>query len=247
MAPLFSIITVTYNAEAVIIPTLNSVKAQSFSDFEYIVVDGLSSDNTIKLVNEANINNIKIISEKDNGIYDAMNKAIAIAKGEYLIFLNAGDSFSEIDTLHTIADTAKRTHADIVYGQTQLVNDNREVIGMRHLTAPARLHFKSFRHGMVVCHQAFIARRKIAKEYDMSYRFSADYEWCLRCLRQSKKNSYCGNTIINFLAGGTTAKNHRESLKERFRIMRKYYGTIPTILYHISFIPRFIFRKNKGL
>ena len=247
MTPLFSIITVSFNAEKEIEITLRSVKSQSFADFEYLVTDGASKDRTLDLVKLYDIPGTKIVSEPDGGLYDAMNKSIRRAQGEYLIFLNAGDSFYDADTLKTIADTAKKNDADIVYGQTELVNEKGEKIGMRHLTAPEKLTFKSFRNGMLVCHQAFVARRSIMGEYDLKYRFSADYEWCLRCLKASKVNAYTGTTLIKFLAGGTTAKNHKKSLKERYHIMCEYYGTVPTFLRHLAFIPRFVINKIKGV
>lgn len=247
MKPAFSIITVTFNASQTIDATIKSIKEQTFTDFEFIVMDGASKDDTLEKIRNANINNTNITSEPDKGLYDAMNKAIKVATGEFLIFLNAGDTFSDNDALHRIADTAKRTHADVVYGQTQLINEKGEIVGMRHLTAPKNLTFDSFKHGMLVCHQAFIVRNKIAPQYDLSYRFSADYEWCLRVLKKSARNAYVGGTIINFLQGGTTNKNHKSSLKERFRIMCKYYGYIPTVLRHIAFIPRYINAKSKHL
>ena len=95
MTPTFSIITVTWNAAKVIPPTLKSVKAQSCTDYEYLVVDGASTDQTLQLVNEAGIAGTRIVSERDNGLYDAMNKAIRLAKGKYLIWMNAGDAFAE--------------------------------------------------------------------------------------------------------------------------------------------------------
>lgn len=243
--PLFSIITVTYNASCEIVRTIASISEQNFNDYEWIVVDGKSTDNTLCIVESSEIKNRRVYSEPDNGLYDAMNKGIGYANGEYLIFLNAGDAFYNEDTLHVIADTAKRTHADVVYGQTQIVDSDGSVLGMRHLSAPSVLKFSSFKRGMLVCHQAFVARKRIAQPYDLRYRFSSDYEWCLRCLKQSKKNAYTGGTIISFLDGGMTSKNHRASLGERFRIMCRYYGPMTAIVRHISFIPRYLARNMK--
>lgn len=241
--PLFSIITVTWNAGKVIAPTLESVLAQSNTDYEYLLIDGASSDDTVDQVKAAQIPNTRIYSERDKGLYDAMNKGIIRAKGVYLIFLNAGDAFASPNVLDRIAEQAK-TNPDIIYGQTQLVNEDRKVVGNRHLTAPEKLSLNSFKQGMLVCHQAFVARRSIVGYYDLSYRFSADYEWCLRCLITSQKNAYLGGEpIISFLTDGMTDKNQRASLKERYKIMCKYFGTAPTILRHISFLPRFAWRK----
>ncbi len=243
--PLFSIITVTYNAASVIEPTLKSVLAQTCTDYEYLVVDGASKDDTIKMVREAEIPNTRIVSEPDKGLYDAMNKSIKLAQGKYLIFLNAGDAFSAANALARLAAAAE-TDADILYGQTQLVNDKRAVVGMRHLTAPEVLTAKSFRNGMLVCHQAFVAKRSIVGKYDMTYRFSADYDWCIRCLQVSKKNAYVGDTpIVSFLTDGLTDKHHKASLKERYRIMCHYYGSVTAFLMHLKFVPRFLREKVK--
>ncbi|MBR3830055.1 MAG: glycosyltransferase [Muribaculaceae bacterium] len=245
MAPLFSIITVTYNAASTLPATLASVKEQSCKQYEYIVMDGQSKDNTVEMAKAADIPNARIFSSSDKGLYDAMNKAIDEATGDYLIFLNAGDAFHAPDTLQTIADAiVANGRPDIVYGQTQLVNANRQRIGDRHLIAPEELTFKSFAQGMLVCHQAFIASRKIVQHYDLQYRFSADYEWCLRCLKQSSKNVYVPHTIIDYLSEGLTTANRKASLKERFNIMCHYYGTIPTIVRHLKFIPRFLKQRR---
>lgn len=243
--PLFSIITVTYNADKVLPPTLKSIKEQTYTNFEHLIIDGASTDNTIEVAQNAGIKQMIIHSEPDKGLYDAMNKSIARAQGEFLIFLNAGDSFSAPDSLARIAALAS-TDVDIIYGQTQIVDAEREIIGMRHLTAPESLTAASFKRGMLVCHQAFIPRRTIVPQYDLTYRFSADYDWCIKCLKQSRKNAYLGATpIVSFLTDGLTDKYHKKSLKERFDIMCKNYGTITTVLLHISFIPRYLLRKLK--
>ena len=244
MATLFSIITITFNAEKELPATLKSVKQQSFNDFEHLIIDGKSQDYTVEIAKRSQIPNMRIWSEPDKGLYDAMNKGIKYATGKYLIFLNAGDSFHSSDTLSEIASTIEsHNFPDIVYGQTQLVDLGRNYIGMRHLSAPEHLTFDCFKHGMLVCHQAFIVRREIAEPYDTRYRFSADYEWCLRCLKKMRSSAYTGTTIIDYLTEGLTDKNHSASLKERYHIMCEYYGTIPTIFRHIGFFFRNMRRK----
>lgn len=243
MEPLFSIITVTWNAAQVIAPTLRSIKEQSYTNYEYIVMDGASKDNTLELVHEAGIMGTRIFSERDNGLYDAMNKSIDCARGRYLIFLNAGDAFASGDVLARLADKATG-NPGVIYGQTQLVNAERKVVGKRHLTAPAVLTADSFKQGMLVCHQAFVARRDLAPHYDLGYRFSADYDWCIRVLKQSQHNAYVGDEpIIDFLTDGLTDKHHRDSLKERYRIMCAYYGKWSTMWRHIAFVPRYVANK----
>lgn len=240
---LFSIITVTYNASEVLAPTLQSVKEQSFRDFEYLVIDGASTDDTLRLVKEAGILTARVWSEPDGGLYDAMNKGLGHASGEYVIFLNAGDAFAEPETLTLLAQYAQ-DKPDVIYGQTQLVDSNRQIVGRRHLTAPATLDWHSFKNGMLVCHQAFVARRELCPHYDLQYRFSADYDWCIRVLRKSNHTAYVGDQpIISYLSDGLTTQNHKRSLKERYRIMCHYYGTLPTMLRHLRFAARHLWRK----
>ncbi|MDE6048976.1 MAG: glycosyltransferase [Paramuribaculum sp.] len=247
MKPLFSIITVTFNASSTLSPTLKSVGEQSFTDFEHLIIDGASSDNTVDIAQASAVpEKTKIFSEPDFGLYDAMNKGIDKATGEYLIFLNAGDTFHSADSLQKISDTIKANDCPgIVYGQTAIVDSNRNIIADRHLIAPEKLEYKSFKQGMVVCHQAFVVLARIAPMYDMRYRFSSDYDWCIKCLQHSRHNVYVGDTTIDFLYEGLTSKNRKKSLIERFKIMSKYYGFIPTFVNHIRFIPRFISRRRE--
>ncbi|MFR0835800.1 MAG: glycosyltransferase family 2 protein [Barnesiella sp.] len=247
MHPLFSIITITFNAGLTLRPTLESVSKQTFNDFEYIIVDGASTDNTLNIVSDYRHIITHTISEKDKGLYDAMNKGLRNASGEYLIFLNAGDSFYNEDTLKIIAEYINiNNNPDILYGETALVNSKRNFISMRRLKAPEKLSWKSFRKGMLVCHQAFIARRTIAPEYDLTYRFSSDFDWCIRCMRQAKIITNTHTILINYLNEGVTTKNRKLSLKERYRIMVKYYGSIPVVLWHLWFAARFFTARLTG-
>ncbi|MDE5673185.1 MAG: glycosyltransferase, partial [Duncaniella sp.] len=205
MNPLFSIITITYNAASTIPATLRSVEEQTCKLYEYIVIDGASTDNTVSLAKDAAIDNMTIISERDRGLYDAMNKGLGLAKGDCVIFLNAGDSFHSQKTLQLIADTVMdNDYPGIVYGQTQIVDASRHRLGDRHLKAPSVLTLDSFKDGMVVCHQAFIVLRKLVDNYDTRYRYSADFEWCIRCLQRSHRNCYIDRILIDYLSEGVT-------------------------------------------
>lgn len=258
--PLISIITITYNAAPVIRPTLESLNAQAFRDFEHLVIDGASKDDTVSIVSEMCPDSI-IRSEPDRGLYDAMNKGLRAAKGKYLLFLNAGDALHTPDTLRQYAEATGLNGsripnamdntdsilscADIIYGDTVVVDSDRNFVKPRHLSVPERLTFHSFANGMLVCHQAFMVRRDLAPEYDLQYRFSADYEWTLRCLKSADPdhNVNLHTVTIDYLSDGMTDKNHSASLKERFRIMCRYYGTIPTLLRHIRFLLRHLRHK----
>lgn len=247
-APLFSIITVTYNASATIRPTLESVDRQTFRSYEHLIIDGESADETLAIVASMPSELRKVSSGPDHGIYDAMNKGISVAQGQYLIFLNAGDSFYSDTTLEAISDAVeKNDYPGILYGQTRLVDSSRRFVGERHLKAPDKLTYESFANGMVVCHQAFVALRRLAPLYDLRYRFSADFDWCIQCLQHSRKNVLVPGYLIDYLDEGVTTANHKASLKERFRIMCYYYGTIPTIIRHLRFLPRYLKRKSRHL
>lgn len=229
--------------------TLKSVSEQSCLDYEHIIIDGLSTDGTDKTVAQMSSHRTFFFSEKDCGIYDAMNKGLGRADGQYLIFLNAGDSFHSADTLQRYADTIKKHNTPgIVYGQTVLVDSNRKIIGERHLTAPEKLNLQSFKNGMLVCHQAFCVLRRIAPLYDLRWRFSADYDWCIKCLQHSRCNAMIDGEepAIDYLCEGMTTNNRRASLVERYKIMCHYYGTLQTVARHLSFIPRYIRNKLKN-
>lgn len=245
--PLFSIITICYNAAGTIGRTMDSVACQTYTDYEHIIVDGSSTDDTIRIVTSAGRPELRRVqSEPDDGLYDAMNKGIGLARGKYLIFLNAGDKFHRPDTLEIIARAiVGNDMPGIVYGQTDLVDDEGRFLAKRHLTAPDNLCLKDFAHGMLVCHQAFVALRRIAPYYNLKYRFSADYDWCIQCLMHSRKNVYTGEVLVDYLAEGVTTANRRKSLVERFRIMRLYYGFWPTAFRHLGFILRFMSHRKK--
>ena len=243
MDPLFSIITVTWNAADVIAPTIQSVQRQTSSDYEMLIIDGASTDDTLAIVRQASIASLRVFSEPDNGLYDAMNKGIARARGRYLLFLNAGDKFADDTVLARLA-MLTADNPGVIYGQTQLVDAEGQVVGKRHLTAPKKLTANSFLNGMVVCHQAFAARRDLVPDYDLQYKLSADYDWCIRVLKKSPANAYAGKEpIISYLADGMTTRHHRASLMERYRIMCRHYGTAKATLRHLGFIPRYLRRR----
>lgn len=245
MKPLFSIITVTYNAATTVKRTLESVAGQSCQLYEHLIIDGASTDETLKTVSSVDNPRLKVKSEADEGLYDAMNKGIGMANGDYLIFLNAGDKFHSEHTLQDIADAIMdNDYPGIVYGQTDIVDDNGTYLHPRHLTAPDGLTMKSFANGMMVCHQAFVVLRRIAGFYNTGLRYSADYEWCIRCLMHSRRNVLIDDVLIDYLNEGLTTANHRASLLERFRIMSYYYGFWPTFARHIKFIIRNAERKR---
>ncbi len=227
--------------------TILSVVSQTYHNIEYIIVDGASKDRTLSIVNKYRDKIQAVVSEPDKGLYDAMNKGLKMAKGEYVCFLNAGDTFHEDDTLQLIVHQLNKSNVlpDVIYGETALVDAQRHFVRMRRLQTPDTLNWKSFRQGMLVCHQAFIAKRALAETYDLNYRFSADFDWCIRVMKKASLLHNTRLTLIDYLDEGMTTKNRKASLKERFRIMAKHYGYISTVLHHIWFVLRLLLKPGQ--
>lgn len=257
----FSIITCTYNAAEVLQRTLDSVMSQTWGQIEYIIVDGASKDSTMAMAEayrrrsaeEETEHDIIIKSEPDRGLYDAMNKGLQLATGDYVVFLNAGDVLPTDETLENISnDVNERSDGRlpaVLYGDTNIVDNNGELLRPRRLVPPDDLSWRSFRHGMLVCHQAFYVRTDIAKAepYNLKYRFSADVDWCIRVMKRAEKEGLpllrLPEVVVNYLDGGMTNKNHRASLIERFNVMSHHYGLMSTILMHIWFVARAVLKK----
>ena len=229
-----TVATVTYNAVGVLQRTLDSVAAQDYAHVEHLIIDGNSHDGTLALFQHYQENNsragviheVNAISEPDKGIYDAMNKALAMATGDYIVFLNAGDVFHSPDVLTRIAAAAGGMPA-VIYGNTDIVDGE----------------------GRFVRHQAFFARCDIARTtpYNLRYRFSADYDWCIRIMRTAARRKLpmknAGIIVADYLDGGMTTQNHRRSLMERFRVMAHHYGIITAAAMHLWFVARAVVKK----
>lgn len=243
--PLFSIITITYNASQWLEATILSVLSQSYPHIEYIIIDGASTDHTVDIIKQYASGITYWVSEPDKGIYDAMNKGLQKATGDYVWFINAGDSLCTYDTVQLVASlvSKKKTLPDIIYGETNIIDEKGNSLGLRRLKAPKKLTWKSFRMGMLVCHQSFVAKRTIAPRFDLRYRYSSDFDWCIRCMKESKKIYNTRMTLSNFMDGGVSTSQRKASLKERYEIMCRYYGKISTSLLHIWFAIRFYTAK----
>lgn len=241
-----SIITVTYNAASVLKRTLDSVKAQSWQQIEHLIIDGASKDETISMAETYKAQcpyEVVILSEPDKGLYDAMNKGLRLATGDYLVFLNAGDTLHAADTLETIVRSAQPLPG-VLYGDTAITDEQGNFLHLRRLRPPKKLTWKSFRQGMLVCHQAFYALTDIAKNlpYDPRYRYSADVDWCIRVMKEAQKRQLpLVNTqaiLADYQEEGQTTIHHRDSLKERFDVMRRHYGLFTTVIMHVWFVFR---------
>ena len=252
----FSVVTITYNAAAVLRPTLDSVMMQDYPNVEHLIIDGASTDETLaiakayqKLSDEAeNGHVVKIQSEPDKGLYDAMNKGLRLATGDYIVFMNAGDRFPESDTLDKVMLAAVVGDGEerpaVLFGNTDIIDDKGNFLYHRRLSPPERLTWRSFRYGMVVCHQAFYARIDIARSlpYDTTFRYSADVDWCIRVMKEGERQHLLLRNIhavvANYMEEGQTTIHHKDSLKERFEVMRRHYGLLTTVLLHAWFAVR---------
>ncbi|MCW3788631.1 glycosyltransferase family 2 protein [Plebeiibacterium sediminum] len=243
--PKISIVTVVYNGAQTIEATINSIINQTYKNIEYIIVDGDSNDGTQDIIKSYESEISKWISEPDKGIYDAMNKGIDLSTGDYIWFMNSGDEIADLTVLEEIISA--NPGSDIYYGDTVMIDSDGTEIGNRRLAPPEHLTWKSFKKGMLVSHQSFIAKINIIESYNLSYRFSADFEWCLLAIKRAKHITNTHRTLSKFLDGGITKQNIIPGLKERFRIMSKYYGLIPTCYNHIFIGIKFFYfyTKNK--
>ncbi len=255
-----SVATVTFNASDLIQRTIRSVEEQDYPNIEHIIVDGNSRDNTLEHIHhyqERNSNarikrEIVCISEPDEGLYDAMNKAIDLATGDYIVFLNAGDRFHATDTLSIVAQAAVsgEKRAAVVFGDTDIVDGEGRFMRHRRLAPPEALDWRSFRHGMLVCHQSFYARTDLARRIyydDETYRFSADFDWCIRIMKEATRRKLpfvnAHAVLSDYLSEGMTTRHHNASLRERFRIMAHHYGFFTTLGLHAWFVVRSVTKK----
>lgn len=236
--PIISIITVVYNSDRFIERTINSIAAQSYENTEYIIIDGGSTDDTLNIINNHRDKIQVLISEPDNGLYDAMNKGIKAASGDYLCFINSGDELYTPDTLSKLIDNLRKNLPDIIYGETVVVDSEGKEIGNRRLKIPHILTWRSFRKGMLVCHQSFIVKRSMAPLFNLRYRFSADFDWAIQCMKKAQNIHNTKTVISKYMEEGETTNNLFKSLRERFSIMSKYYGVLPTFIRHLWFLCR---------
>jgi glycosyltransferase involved in cell wall biosynthesis len=250
-------VTITYQAAKVLQRTLDSVLQQDYPEITHLIIDGASTDGTLEIVNDyierSNVANnghrIQVTSEPDKGIYDAMNKGLRSLDGDYVCFLNAGDFLPTSDTASRIVGAIDGQSPAVLYGDTDIVDADGRFLHHRRLCPPEHLTWKSFRHGMLVCHQAFYARTDfaIATPYNQKYRYSADVDWCIRIMKAAAKENVpllnLHMVVVNYTEEGQTTLHHRESLLERYRVMESHYGRLSTFFMHCWFVIRSVISR----
>jgi glycosyltransferase involved in cell wall biosynthesis len=228
--PKLSVITIVYNNVRDIERTVLSVLNQSYASIEYLVIDGASNDGTLDVLKKYEGQISRLVSERDHGIYDAMNKGLALATGDYVLFMNSGDEIYALDTVEKIFVT--EPDADIYYGETEMFDENWDSLGQRRHQAPEHFTWKDFKFGMCISHQAIYIRRSFTEPYDLNYQLSSDIDWIIKAAKKAKKIVNVRMYVAKYLVGGMSKKKHRQSLVERFHIFSKHYGLIPTIFNH---------------
>lgn len=215
-----SVVTVCYNAAGTIASTLDSVRAQTWRPLESVVVDGGSSDGTQAIVAHYSDVTGTVVSERDKGIYDAMNKGIELARGEIIHFLNADDSFVDEGVVEAAARVfMAEPDVDLVYGDA--IYRSADAAMLRRF---ARVNARNLLYGDL-CHQAVFARRRVFERFgrfNLDYRINADYDWLLRVFRGGARVRYLPRAIVNYDAGGQSAANLGFTRAERLRVRLQY-------------------------
>lgn len=222
--PTFTIITVCLNIVSTIRRTCESIVNQTFQDFQWIVVDGASTDGTLDILKEYSSRINIFISESDKGIYNAMNKGIRLATGEYIIFMNGGDEFYNIGVLREVKD--KQPIADVIYGRTFMVDKN-------YIKEPEKVVNKNtfYKHNIV--HQSAFIKTALQKKYifDETLKICSDYDFFVKILFKDATFEYHDIIISKFYSGGFSEINHQLALNEESIIRQRYYNFISKIKY----------------
>jgi glycosyltransferase involved in cell wall biosynthesis len=231
--PKISIVTVCLNAGDVLERTIQSVAEQTYPHLEYLVIDGCSTDGTLKIAEEYSDHIDILISEPDRNLYDAMNKAMKVATGDYIQFLNAGDVLASPQVL----SSAMQDHRGeaFLYGRTVVIHPGTQTRSPWHKKhpRPSEINRKLFRYGMRICHQSMFVHRNLWVEYRIEYELSADVDWCIRILERAETCRDLDLVVVHYLNGGLSKQRYAQSLKERFLILSRHYGLLPTLFHHI--------------
>lgn len=236
--PKISVITVCKNSAHLLINTIESVKSQTYKNFEYLIIDGNSTDSTSKILERYKDVIDICISEDDSGIYSAMNKGIEKASGDYLLFLNAGDYYSAADVIQTFATKFGEENSDIVFGKMKEMNEIGEEIRVVGVEKPSRYYWFKY----TVPHPSIAYRKSLFVEYglyDENYKYAADYDLNLRLFFNKKvKCQHIDNVTTVFLRGGASTNDitRRIVQSERKEIHKKYFNLFERALWGIKII-----------
>jgi glycosyltransferase involved in cell wall biosynthesis len=228
-----SIITVVYNAEKFIEETINSVISQSYENIEFLIVDGKSTDKTLEIIDKYRNDISAVISESDSGIYDAMNKGMGLASGDFVTFLNAGDSYVDKETVKNIFEKVG-DDIDVVYGDYIAILNDKEVY------KKARPFIRESLYKYVtatVCHQAIFVKREISPNYNLSYILKGELDWYFNILKAKPiKFEYISVPVVFYKRGGVGEQKYFLNLKEIMGVIYKNGGVFGLLKAHRFFI-----------
>jgi len=246
-----SIITATYNSEKHIKSVIDSITAQSYKKIEWVVVDGASKDNTVNIIKQQYPGELNLISEPDNGIYDALNKGIQMATGDVIGFLHSDDFFENDSVVEQIIEQFNTNCCDGVYGDLRYVssNDNSNII---RSWKSEPFHPKLLKRGWMPAHPTLFLKKEVYQKhgnFDTTFRIAADYDFMLRILKDPQLSfNYLPIIITNMRVGGAsnTLKNIRQKMKEDLKALRKnnFPGWPVLILKNVRKIPQFLKKRS---
>lgn len=226
-----SIITATYNSAETLRNTFDSVLNQTYKDIEYIVVDGLSKDNTVDIIKEYADKfegKMRYISEKDRGLYDAMNKGVAMATGDVIGILNSDDFYSSDDILELVADNFKNNEIDAIYGDIHFVNGDDLTKCVRYYSSAMFLR-RLMRFGFMPAHPSFYCKREVYEKYgafDTKYKIAADFDSLFRYIYIKRiRTKYIKRDFVTMRTGGVSTNGFRSRwliMKEHSKVMKSY-------------------------
>ncbi|MFD1316838.1 glycosyltransferase family 2 protein [Namhaeicola litoreus] len=233
---LFSIITVNYNSGNLLEKTLQSVISQDFDNYEYIIIDGGSTDNFNKIIRKYKKHLDVVISEADSGIYDAMNKGISQANGRYINFLNTGDRFFSNNTLSKVFESISTNQHKIISGDFVIEN----VQGKYQQIKTRQINIPNLKKDFYACHQSIFIDKSLVKPYDLKYKIKADYKWVLEALLETNSQNVIklDFPIVFYLKDGFSSRNQLLNIKELIRLHKEFFGNFQVV----KNIPIYIFR-----
>lgn len=219
-----SIITATYNSAATVADTIESVANQTYNNIEHLIIDGLSKDNTLDVVkNSKHIG--PVFSEKDKGIYDAMNKGILKASGDVIGILNSDDFYASNDIIEQVVHLFATTNCDLLYGDLYFIDQN-DTSKVKRKWISGNYKLKDFLYGWMPPHPTFFVRKEVYEKYgmfNMELGSAADYELMLRFMFKHKlKTSYLNKVMVLFRVGGASTKNLNNRVKANMNDRRAW-------------------------
>lgn len=230
--PFFSIVIVTFNSENTIKKCLKSVFNQSFKSWEIVLIDGKSKDSTMNIVNNYKKNIAFTISEKDNGIYDAMNKGILNSKGDFVYFLNSDDEFYDNDVLKDVYDFINSKKQQINLLTANVV----KIYPKFYVLKNNKLSLSNLKKGIMPPHQSMFTHRNIFKNigmYKTIYKSSGDFDFCCKLFKNDINSTYFNRIIAKFYSGGMS-NNKKIAYNENYHIIKNYFGLYYSLVFYIN-------------